>query len=76
MAKKIMVSTNLDEPIYNELVLFAEHMNVSKSAAINMLVGGCLGVGISPSDLVKQMIKPDARNTESKAVVMASMSSI
>lgn len=53
MAKQI-VSISLDDETLSELDLFSEKLGLNRSAAVNLLISGCLGVD-GRGELFRQM---------------------
>lgn len=56
MAKQV-VTVSIDEDTIKEIDEFAQQMGLSRSAAINMMLVGCVGGSSGIGDAFSQMIK-------------------
>lgn len=73
MAKQV-VTVSIDEDTIKEIDEFAQKMGLSRSAAINMMLVGCVGGSSGVGDTFSQMIKAAAKKrkkSENKTPVQA-----
>lgn len=54
---KQIVTVSIDEDTIKEIDSFAENLGLSRSAAINMMLTGCVGGKTGISDTFGQMLK-------------------